>query len=57
MASLECSNIECRKMLGYDCNNNVLVVASSELDKESEMEIKVDIRCVRCKRHNYIIFK
>ena len=56
MASLECNNKDCKKMLGYDCNDNVLVVASSEY-KEECTEIKIDIRCSRCKRHNYIVIK
>lgn len=62
MASLECSNKGCKKMLGYDCKNNMVIVPSSEYIEDEQVDedadkIKIDIRCTRCKRHNYVIFK
>lgn len=56
MASIECSNNSCKKMLGYDCKDNLLITASSEFS-EDNTEIKFDLKCPRCKRHNFITIK
>jgi hypothetical protein len=57
MASLECTNIECKKMLGYDPKNNVQVIASSMYDGDLVETVKIDTRCPRCKRHNFLIYE
>lgn len=57
MASIECSNDKCKKMLGYDQGNNIQVVASSILLDNEQFDIKIDIKCPRCKRHNYLTRK
>lgn len=59
MASVECSNEVCKKMIGYDKNDNITVVASSNYIKQEDDKeaLLIDCKCPRCKRHNYIMFK
>lgn len=57
MSSLECSNEACKKMLAYDKNDNLLVVASSNCEEMNEEMVMIDCKCSRCKRHNIIVLK